>query len=563
MVAYPSTPRQLGQTLKEAAQRISSLYSIDIETWEQIDTPGRFIIDGVIDKIDRSEFIIADITRLNFNVTFEVGYAIGKGKRVSLVLNRALSPSKDEVGELGVYDTLGYQEYENSEELRNYISSIYDITPLHFPDYGIDRTTPIYVLDTLYKTDASIRILSKIKKSGIKFRSYDPREQSRLSTLEAYQNVKKSIAVVVHLLSNSSTDHYNNNLRGAFIAGLSYGLDKIFLILQEGDDPVPLDYRDFVSEYKQTADIDKYINNLAPKIIEELQSIGGRQVFRDRNLIENIDLGSPAAENEMTKLENYYVNTDEYKQVLDGSVRLAVGRKGSGKTALFFQSRDYLRRDKKKIVMDLKPDGHQLKRLKDLVLNNISETIQEHVATAFWEYALLLEICYKVLEKDRDVHIRDHTLREPYQILSDLYLNDTLIGEADFSERILTLINRISDDFKTISQGGSTNYLSVPQVTGLIYKHDISALRKHLAEYIKTKNGIVLLFDNIDKGWPTRGVQKVDIVILKALLESTRKLERFFHANRIDFQTTVFIRNDVFELLVDESPTEEKRQKYP
>ena len=49
------------------------------------------------------------------------------------------------------------------------------------------------------------------------------------------------------------------------------------------------------------------------------------------------------AENEMTTLDNYDVNTDEYKRVLSGSARLAVGRKGSGKTALFFQAGDYSR----------------------------------------------------------------------------------------------------------------------------------------------------------------------------------------------------------------------------
>ena len=29
---------------------------------------------------------------------------------------------------------------------------------------------------------------------------------------------------------------------------------------------------------------------------------------------------------------------------------------------------------------------------------------------AFWEYVLLLEICYKILEKDREQHKRDHQL---------------------------------------------------------------------------------------------------------------------------------------------------------
>jgi len=560
LVVYPSNPERLGQTLKESSQQIVSLHGISIGTWEQIDAPGRFIIDGILDAIDNSEFVVADITRLNFNVTFEVGYAIGKNKRVILIVNKALNPEKREIEQLGVYDTLGYREYENSEELRSIITSIDDTRPLRFTDYDIERKAPIYILETLHKTDSSIRIISKIKKSRIGYTSHDPKEQPRLSTLEAYQSIKKSIAVLIHLLSKEATDYYYNNLRGAFLAGLSRGLKKETLILQEGDEPVPIDYRDFVSVYRNYSDIDRCINDLALKITDILHSIGRKKFPRDKNFLANIDLGSSAAENEMTKLESYYVNTDEYKQVLDGNSRLAVGRKGSGKTALFFQARDQLRRDRRKVVLDLKPEGHQLKRFKDLVLNNLNEAIQEHVATAFWEYVLLLEICYKILEKDKQTSLRDRVLFERYQILSNLYTNDSLIGEADFSERILLLVNRISEDFKEISPEGRV-YLRSPQVTEMIYKHDITTLRKHIAEYLKKKEGVVILFDNIDKGWPTRGIESVDIIILRSLLDAIRNLERFFNLNSIDFQSTIFIRNDVFEFLVDESPDRGKESK--
>jgi hypothetical protein len=559
-VVYPSTPKQLGQTLENITGRLPGLDNINIESWEQLDIPGRFIVDGVLKKIDSADFVIADITRLNFNVTFEIGYSIGKGKRVIFILNSALNPARKDIESLGIYDTIGYKEYENSGELQSYIYSIEDTTPLHFPPYNLDKSTPIFVLDTLHKTDSSIRIISKIKKSGIKYRSYDPRELPRLSTIEAYHNVKKSIAVVIHLLSQSSTDHYYNNLRGAFLAGLAYGLNKLVLILQEGYDPVPIDYRDFVYAYKNRSDIDKYISMLAPKVIDELQSIDIVSISQDRNPLEQIDLGSPAAENEMTRLENYYVNTDEYKQVLSGSARLAVGRKGSGKTALFFQARDYLRNDKRRIVIDLKPDGHQLKRFKDLVLNGMAESVQEHLATAFWEYALFLEICYKVLEKDQEIRPWN-PLYERYQALADLYKHDPLIGDSDFSERILILINRISLDFDLHIQNNEDKYLRAPQVTELIYKHDMAELREHLSEYIKTKNGVFILFDNIDKGWPTRGIDHVDIIILRSLLEAARKIERFFHSRSIPVQSTVFIRNDVFELLVDESPDRGKELK--
>ena len=211
-VAYPSSPRQLGQTLQNVTGQIAAQRTISIESWEDIDVPGRFISDDVLNKIDHSDFIIADITRLNFNVTFEIGYAIGKDKRVILVVNLS-NPAKKEIDHLGIYDTIGYKEYENSEELRKYIYAVEDVSPLYFPEIDIDVSAPIFILDTLYKTDSSIRIISKIKKSGIKYRSYDPIEQARLSTLEAYQNVKKSVAVVIHLLSQSSTDQHYNNLR--------------------------------------------------------------------------------------------------------------------------------------------------------------------------------------------------------------------------------------------------------------------------------------------------------------------------------------------------------------
>src|SRR5208283_6050699 len=63
------------------------------------------------------------------------------------------------------------------------------------------------------------------------------------------------------------------------------------------------------------------------------------------------------------------------------------------------------------------------------------------------------------------------------------------------------------------------------------------------------------------KGWPTRGISEADITILRALLEPTRKIERFFSKHNIEFISIVFIRNDVYELLVDETPDRGKESK--
>ena len=560
-VCYPSEPLQLATTIESAADRVNTSGPNQLETWRQMDIPGRFLADSILQKIDLADLVAADITRLNFNVTFEVGYAIGRQKRTFLISNSAFIPDEKAISQLGIYDTLGHKSYENSDELSDCLASVQDISPLEFPSYEIDRAPNLCSRYPAQDRRLSLRIISKIKKSRISFRSYDPKEQARLSTFEAYRSVAKSLAVVVNLLSSNATDARLNNLRAAFLAGIAYGLEKETIIFQEGDEPVPLDYRDFVSVYKHPLDVDAYINDLVPRVAEGLLSYSNKPV-ETQGFLAGLDLGDPAAENEVTKLSEYYVETDEFHKVLAGEVRLVVGRKGSGKTALFFRTRDIRRENRQLIVLDLKPEGHQLKRFRDLVLDRLSEAVQEHATTAFWEYVLLLEVCYKVLEKDRRRHVSDHTLYEPYQQLSANYLRDQLTGgDADFSERMLRLVHRLSEEFSDKIATGGTPYLSAQEVTQLIFKHEIPELRDHLVVYLSRKDGVVILFDNIDKGWPTHGITNTDIIILRGLLEASRKLERLFQTKGVAFSFSVFLRNDVYEFLVSESSDRGKESR--
>jgi energy-coupling factor transporter ATP-binding protein EcfA2 len=52
----------------------------------------------------------------------------------------------------------------------------------------------------------------------------------------------------------------------------------------------------------------------------------------------------------MTTLGDHYLSTDEYQRAFRGEVNLVVGRKGSGKTALFVQLRNTKRERKPNIV---------------------------------------------------------------------------------------------------------------------------------------------------------------------------------------------------------------------
>ena len=224
--------------------------------------------------------------------------------------------------------------------------------------------------------------------------------------------------------------------------------------------------------------------------------------------------------------------------------------------------RDRIRSTRSNIVLDLRPEGYKLLKFKEDVLRLLSRGTLEHTITAFWEYLLLLEICYKILDKDRIPHTRDHRLYEPYRQLADLYRSDSYVGEGDFSERMSVLLQHVSQEIRRrYPDERSDVRLSAPELTEILYVHDVASLRNQIIDYLGLKSSLWLLFDNVDKGWPTHGIQGEDLVIIRALLEATRKLEHKLRRGDFDCRTLVFLRNDIFELLVGETPDRGKESK--
>ena len=311
LFAYPSEPEEIGRTISisldklKQEQRFSELFS-----WEENDIPGRFISTEVLKLIDRGTGFIADITRLNFNVVFEVGYAIGCKKRAILVRNEVIHPESDLIRSVGIFDTLGYDTYTDSTSLISLISGINDLSPLNFDESATNPKAPVYVLMPQIKGEMETRLVARIKKARLFYRSFDPEEHGRLSAPEAIENVAASHGVVIPLLPSYYTNHKVHNFRAAFVAGLTLGMAKQLLFLQSGDDPVPLDYRDLVRSFKFPDQIDKYVNEFAVAVTESLQSVQPSVVSEPSTFLMRLTLGASSAENEFQELGNYYLNTD-------------------------------------------------------------------------------------------------------------------------------------------------------------------------------------------------------------------------------------------------------------
>lgn len=79
--AYASQPSDIGQVIERAVGIVSNTCSeVKVKTWAALDIVGHFISNEVLAGIDEADFLLADITELNFNVTYEIGYAIGEIK---------------------------------------------------------------------------------------------------------------------------------------------------------------------------------------------------------------------------------------------------------------------------------------------------------------------------------------------------------------------------------------------------------------------------------------------------------------------------------------------------
>lgn len=314
----------------------------------------------------------------------------------------------------------------------------------------------------------------------------------------------------------------------------------------------PLDVRDSTKSYSHPDDIIDQVAGFALEVTDYLQEVD-QPIKASHSTLQSLSFGDPTAENEMTTLGDYYMQTDQFDRALRGEINLVVGRKGSGKTALFLQLRDQIRSDKRNIMVDLKPEGYQLIKLKEDLLSYLTDGSRQHLITAFWEYLLLLEVTYKVLEKDHISHKHNHEIYSKYLELEAAYKVENFSTEGDFSERLLVLSNRIASEYKAKFGETSETKLTADDVAYLVYAHDIRLLQTKLSEYLRSKESVWILFDNLDKGWNTSGVDVIDTIVLRCLVEAGRKIERDLRKNGLRLCCLVFIRNDVYELLMSGS----------
>ncbi len=134
------------------------------------------------------------------------------------------------------------------------------------------------------------------------------------------------------------------------------------------------------------------------------------------------------------------------------------------------------------------------------------------------------------------------------------YKSDDYVQTGDFSERMSKILSFIVQNYEAEFAKSENNVLNQAQLTNILYLHDLKSLKKAVQEYLEVKDGLWILIDNIDKGWPATGLEADDVLMVRTLVEATRKIEREISKQDIECHTLIFVRNDVYELLVSNTP---------
>ncbi len=117
--AYPSTPPAVAEVIRNAAERINVRPDLKILLWQDLRAGGKIIIREICDSIEKSVLFLSDLTGVNPNVMFELGFAVARNKRAWVVLDTTRSSAKRDYDQLRLLTGIGYCSYTNSQDIVN------------------------------------------------------------------------------------------------------------------------------------------------------------------------------------------------------------------------------------------------------------------------------------------------------------------------------------------------------------------------------------------------------------------------------------------------------------
>ncbi|WKW41286.1 P-loop ATPase, Sll1717 family [Kosakonia cowanii] len=253
------------------------------------------------------------------------------------------------------------------------------------------------------------------------------------------------------------------------------------------------------------------------------------------NLVNNKSnpFGDTTAENDTVMLNSAFVETADFRTLIESDDRtVVVGRRGTGKSALFIHLQEHWRKDKKILVLTFSPDDTQIIGFRSVLKPFTSSFNLARAATKLlWRYAMLVEVAN---------YISSH-----YKLSSQLS-HDPLI--KIHLDRWNSVKGDILRKCRVIAKGFLSESDPEESIGDLQFNLNISEIEsKVLSVLEKADRSVVILLDKLDEAYEP---DNIGVGIIAGLAYASIELNQKSKYIR----PIIFLRDNIFRALAKEDP---------
>ena len=546
--AYPSSPSMQSFT----HELVTELNDRGIRgaRWED-SVRNDLLFSKVCEGIYANDFLLAEVTEPNLNVLLEIGYALAVGRQPLLLQDKnRKSWTRD------LLTTLESCFYATREDIYEYLarwkanSSIPSEPNRRLPfleNMGIYEHKEVrgtaYHLKPKVSTDWISRVDRSFNKSYFRLTSMDPSDSVYDEFYPQARQIQRASLVVASFVSRDHIDWAQKNANVALLTGFSIGLGKQVLVLQQQPVAPILDLgsvsRPFGAEGQVQDIVDAWLEKQVRISVSETLELRRKASSRQQaDLLRNVYLGHPDALQD-NELLDYFVQTKEFLDAIEGRRTIFIGRRGSGKSANFQAIRAHLSEEANVVNVDILPDDFQLERITDFLEHAVDLPDPQLVFQSIWNYVLTSEMLKALAEKTNRLFSSPEKLTR--NSLRQLYDSDYDRLALDFGSRVVDALNRVIP---------STNHTPFAERRSIV-EEALKSLRNYdlgrlLQEFAKDE-GITffIVADDLDKHW--RANTRLSIDLLLGLVAEAARMQRFFGRY---LKIVLFLREDIFDVLI-------------
>lgn len=538
-------------------------------TWEDMEINGRIINKTIFEEIDRSEIFACDLTYINHNVLFELGYAIGRRKKLLIFLNDSVFGAKENYGKLKLLKNVGYSRFNNYKEIlvelqekekmkTDLLEQVINLEKIQNDD------NDIFYITSKVKNQAFLELSEYINSTNLRVVNDDTSEVEYQPLYWYIKNLYSSSYILIHLVGEDKHDNEYYNAEYSIYAGLGCGFEKKVLLIAPKPFTAPIDYDDILIEYNGAEECVKKVanwieNNIFSVKEQEREERSKQEKYAKQekkfNLLK-LGIGCEIAEEEKNDLINYFVEIDGYNKAMDRSKSVFVGRKGSGKSAIFIKLIHDLSLDGGlNYNVILKPDSDEL--LENVELSDLynSERSKKSFFKTVWKYVIYSKLFLLIKDKIQYKHksLPSYTFSKLENEINDFYeINHNIIGHNFFGA-----ISSINEFIK------GKRIVDDPHILEEFYKKIIGPMQKMIVEYFNEQKyfNVNILADNLDKTWEAKNELEIQSEMILSLLEYSNDIVDeilYKKSEELKVNTIIFLRTDIFEYILKRSREPDK-----